>query len=70
MNKPLIALILSVGLLMTGQADAQPTSKRAIAAFKHYEKKAQQGTPQAQFEFGLVFSNGKIVPKDNAKAAQ
>lgn len=33
MNKPLIALILSVGLLMTGQADAQPTSKRAIAAF-------------------------------------
>ncbi|MCL2179620.1 MAG: SEL1-like repeat protein [Treponema sp.] len=35
-----------------------------------YEKAAEQGDADAQYELGLLYFNGKGVPKDNIKAGQ
>jgi TPR repeat protein len=36
--------------------------------FEEYELLAKQGVPEAQYNFGLLFSTGKGVPKDDKEA--
>ncbi len=75
-----MALVLMLGLAAPAFAgEAENAFRRGVTAYKagdhatalaEFRTAAEQGTPVAQFNLGLLYASGQGTPKDEAEAAK
>ena len=73
MKKPLLVLIVALGLIRPAWADfqdGQAAYQRGDyqAALREWRPLAEQGNASAQFNLGVMYDNGRGVTQDYAKA--